>query len=198
MSESVLPLGIEELGELVISGDMTSHQIDEFLENHSHYVFECDEICNEIFDSFDDYPLRLLIEHNFKKMTPEQCRRVHEELEDHISPQDQGTRANIASARLKLSVGRGLLGLVAEDLARWLDEESIAKDFSDEEIMEDVRKYLFELTSFDECNEETLEEFVTAYHEPGDWREGGLNCDGDFETCDFCQNMLQEAVAKVK
>lgn len=198
MSESVLPVDSEELGDLVSSGEMTSQQIDEFIEKHAHYFSECDDICGEIIDLFDEYPLRLLLEHNVRIMTNEQCALVHEQLEDHIVPQDQGTRANVASAKLRLSVGRGLLGFVAEDLEQWLDEEHIDRTFSDEEILESVKGYLLELTAFDSCDEDTLQSFVSAYHNPGNWRDGGPDCDGEFEACDFCQDLLQEAVAKLK
>lgn len=198
MSESVLPVDSEELGDLVSSGEMTSQQIDEFLEKHAHYVWECGGICREIIDLFDEYPLQLLLEHNVKKMTNEQCELVHEQIGTHISPEDQGTRANVAGAKLKLSVGRGLFSFVAEDLEQWLDEEHLDKTFSDEEILESVRDYILELTSFDSCNEDTLESFISSYHNPGNWRDGGPNCDGDFEACDDCQEMLSEALAKLK
>ncbi len=198
MSESVLPADSEELGDLVSSGEMTTQQINEFIEKHAHYVSECDDICGEIIDLFDEYPLQLLLEHNVKIMTNEQCALVHEQLEDHIVPQDQGTRANVASAKLRLSVGRGLFSFVAEDLEQWLDEEYIDKTFSDEEILQSVRDYIIELTSFDICDEDTLESFISAYHNPGNWRDGGPNCDGDFEACDDCQEMLSEAVSKLK
>jgi len=198
VSESVLPSNSEELGDLVASSEMSSQQIDEFIDKHSHYVWECQGICGEIIDLFDEYPLQLLLEHNVKKMTNEQCELVHEQIGTHISPEDQGTRANVAGAKLKLSVGRGLFSFVAEDLEQWLDEEHLDKTFSDEEILESVRDYILELTSFDSCNEDTLESFISAYHNPGNWRDGGPNCDGDFEACDDCQEMLSEAVSKLK
>lgn len=200
MTDSVLPTDSEELGELVVSGEMASQQIDEFIEKHGHYAAECDEVCGEIYDSFDDYPLSLLLEHNVEKMTVQQCLLVHENLSEHISPEDQGTRANVASEKLELSVGRGLLAYVCEDLEEWMDEESLDRDrtFSGEEIQQRVKGYIFKLATFPECNEETLEKFVAAYHYPGNWESGGLNCDGEVEACDSCQDMLREAVAKLK
>ena len=198
MNDSVLPVDSEELGELVVSGEMTSQQIDELIEEHGHYVAECDEICQEIIDAFDDYPLVLLLEHNVKKMTVEQCLLVHEKLEDHVVPEDQGTRANIAWEKIGLSVGRGLFDYVATDLKYWLDEESLDPTFGDEEIQERVRDYMHELAAFTECSENTLEKFVAAFHYPGNWRSGGPNCDGEVEACGSCQELLREAVARLK
>jgi hypothetical protein len=198
LSAIELPSDAEALGNLIESGDMTVEQIDLLIEKHSHYVYECEDACPEIIDSFDEYPLRLLLEHNTGKMTLKQCELVHEMLYDHILPQDQGTSANVAKLKLELAVGRGLLGYVAGDLAEWLDEESIDKTFSDEEILEGVQGYLLQLTAFDDCNESRLESFLTAYHEPGNWREGGLNCEGEFESCESCQQMLRLAVSKLK
>lgn len=200
MTDGLLPTDSEELGELVVSGEMTGQQIDLFIEEHGHYFAECDEICREIIDTFDDYPLSLLLAHNVENMTFQQCLLVHEKLSEHITPEDQGARANVASEKLELSVGRGLLAFVSEDLKEWMDEESLDRDrtFSGEEIQERFKGYLLELTAFPGCNEETLEKFVAAYHYPGYWESGGLNCDGEVEACDSCQELLSEAVAKLK
>jgi len=198
VTDSVLPTDSEELGELVVSGEMTSQQIDLFIEEHGHYFAECDEICREIIDSFDDYPLSLLLEHNVDKMSIDQCLLVREKLEDHIVPEDQGTRSNVASEKISLSIKRGLLAFVANDLENWLDEEFLEPTYTDEEIKEFVQLYILDLVAFPECNEATLEGFVAAYHYPGNWRPGGLNCDGEVEACDSCQELLSEAVAKLK
>jgi hypothetical protein len=197
MVESVLPTDIEELGELVCSGEMTEKQIDEYIESHGHWAHDC-ETCGQILENFEDWPLVLLLEHNVSRMTQDQCELVHEKLDGHFDVSDQGTRANLAAARLRLAVGKGLLGFVREDLSTWLDEEFLDKTFSSEEILESVQDYLNELVNFEACDEGLLESFVSTYHNPGDWREGGVGCEGDFEACDSCQDMLNDAVAKLK
>lgn len=197
MVESVLPADSEELGELVCSGEMTEKQIDMFIEAHGHWAHDCDTCC-AIVENFEEWPLRLLLEHNVSTMTTGQCEIVHEKLDGHFDVSDQGTRANLAADRLRLSVGKGLLGFVREDLSTWLDEEFLDKTFSSEEILESVQDYLNQLVNFEACDEGLLESFVSAYHNPGDWREGGLGCEGEFEACASCQEMLKEAVAKLK
>jgi hypothetical protein len=198
VNQSVLPKDSEELGDLLVSGDMSSQQVDEFIEQHGHYVGDCDEICQEIIDSFDDYPLVLLLEHNALSLTTEQSLLVHEKLDSHVVPEDQGTRANIASEKIGLSVGRGLFAYVASDLKDWLDEEFLESTYSEEEIQERVRRYLLDLAAFPECKIEILKDLVAAYHEPGNWRSGGSECDGEVETCESCQEMLSEASSKLK
>jgi hypothetical protein len=198
VTDGVLPADSEELGELIASGDMTIQQIDELIWEHGHPLAGCDEICQEIIDSFDEYPLVLLLEHNLNKMTIEQCLQVREKLEGHVEPDDQGTRANVASEKIALSVGRGLFAHVASDLKDWLDEEFLESTFSDEEIQERVTRYMLALAAFPDCSKDALAKFVAAYHYPGNWRSGGAECDDEVESCQSCQNMLAEAVAKLK
>lgn len=197
MTESVLPTDIEELGELVSSGEMTESQIDEFIAAHGHWAPDC-ETCCEILESFEEWPLELLLEHNVERMTQGQCELVHEKLEDHFEQSDQGTRARVAFTKIDLAVDRGLLGYVTDDLERWLDEEHLDKTFADEEILEMVRYRSLQLTKYEGCDESLLESFVSTYHKPGFWRPGGLNCEGEFEACASCQEMFKEAVAKLK
>lgn len=197
MVEFVLPADSEELGELVCSGEMSETQIDLFIDSHGHWVHDCDTCC-AILESFEEWPLELLLEHNVSRMTSAQCELVHEKLDGHFELSDQGTRANLAAEKLRLSVGKGLLGFVCEDLSNWLDEEFLDKTFSSEEILESVQSYISELVQFENCDESTLEGFVSTYHNPGFWREGGLGCEGEFEACASCQEMFKEAVAKLK
>ncbi len=198
VSDDVLPSDGEELGDLLVSGEMTSQQIDEFIDTHGHYVAGCDGICQEIIEAFDEYPLVLLLANNLQHLTTEQCLLVREKLEDHVAPEDQGTRANIASEKIELSVSRGLLAYVASDLKHWLDEEFLDPTFSDDEILVSVRRHLQTLAEFAECNEDALENFVSSYHYPGNWRSGGQNCDGELAQCETCQELLRQVTAKPK
>jgi hypothetical protein len=198
MSEIELPTDWEELGNLIESGEMTTEQVDGLVEQHGHCVHDCDEVCMEIWEAFDSQPLILLLEHNMDRLTIEQCEGVYQRLEDHILPEDQGTRANVWSAKLRLAVDRGLIANAKEDLGEWLDSEFLEGTFTEQEIQDSVRDYALKLAGFENCEKVDLEAFIAAYHNPGFWRSGGLNCEGEVESCDSCQEILQGAMAKLK
>jgi hypothetical protein len=198
MSEVALPNDSEELGNLIESGEMGEDQVDALIEQHSHCVHDCEDICMEIWEAFDSQPLILLLEHNTDRLTIEQSELVYEKLEDHILPEDQGTRANVWSSRIRLAVDRGLIAKAKTDLGEWLDIEFLEGSFSEQEMQDSVRDYVLKLADFEKCQKVDLEDFIAAYHNPGFWRSGGLNCEDEVETCDSCQEILNQAIAKLK
>ena len=197
MSAAELPNDSQELGNLIKSGQMTKDQVDDLIEQHGHYVHECKDVCDAILEAFANPPLILLLEHNTDRLTIEQSELVYEKLEKHISPMDQGSLANVWDARIRLSVDRGLLEKAKTSLIQWLDNEFLDGTFSEQEIQESVFQLALKLADFEDCQRADLEAFIAAYHNPGEWRQGGLNCEDEVENCDPCQEVLRLAIAKL-
>lgn len=190
-----LPTGWEELGDLIVSGEMTTEQCGLLIEQHGHSVHECEEVCMQIWEAWQSRPLNLLLEYDYQKLSNEQCIEIYDKLEEHMQPEDQGTRANMWSDRISLAVARGLIAKARYDLADWLDSEFIEGSFSGEELQERVKEYALKLATFPDCDLEDIEGFMKKYHEPGDWNDGGAECDGEFDVCEFCQSVIAEAKA---
>jgi hypothetical protein len=197
MSAAELPTDSEELGNLIESGLMTKDLIDALIEQHGHCVRECEAVCSAICEAFTYPPLILLLEHNTDRLTIEQSELVYEKLEKHISPMDQGALANVWDARIRLAVGRGLVEKAKTGLIVWLDNEFLDGTFSEQEIQDSVFQFALRLADFEHCQRADLEAFIAAYHNPGEWRQGGLNCEDEVETCDPCQELLRLAIAKL-
>jgi hypothetical protein len=195
---STLPTGWEELGDLIASGDMTTEQCGLLIEQHGHSVHDCQDVCIQIWEAWEVRPLNLLLSHNLKKLTSEQASEVYDKLEVHMQPEDRGTRANMWSDRIALAVDAGLITKARFDLAEWLDCEYLEGTFSAEELRDTVKSYALELATFSDCELEDIEGFMENYHNPGDWSDGGYECEGAFEACEFCQEVVAEAKPLLK
>lgn len=202
----LIPSDWQELGKLIVSGEMSTKQIDKVIELHSHPVSDCQEICMKIWEDFDQNTLDLMVEHNLETLTYAQSAEIYENLEDHYcSSLSFGDQANMWRDRMYLAVDKGLISKAVFDLGNWLEYEFSEGTFSDEEIREEVHSMAMRLAVAPKSREIDLINFMEHFHNPYDfsvkigepsdavWNTGSAECEGSFDTCNGCQEILIEA-----
>jgi hypothetical protein len=200
MSEMDLPTDWEELGNLIASGEMSEDLITRVIEEHGHTAFDCKEVCVNVWENFDLRPLDLLIQNYAEDFTTTQRKKLYETYEQHILPEERAARSWMLREKINIAVGgssdQALLQKAAEDFYWFIYEY---EDSELENLAEEEKEFAFKFASHHECNVDILNTLVKNIHEGVSMpRDNGLCSDGTFEACDFCQDLLQEAVGKLK
>lgn len=190
MTESSLPKGAQELYDRIVSGTMSPVEIDELIAEHSH--LSC-ELCDEIYEELSDFrlPVDLVALHNSERLSLENREKLYEIiLKNRLELGDiwgeifarKGVLVNLATGP---TANRSLLYTIAED------HEYLAQIFraeEDDDNFETVtRKIALELARHPECDEDIIRTLMEKFHDYGNW------CEGGFEACDRCAEMLQGA-----
>jgi hypothetical protein len=190
---SEIPAGWQELGELIASGEMFEDQITELISEHGHAVSDCKEVCLEICEEFDMSPFELLVENYNDVFTLSHRQALNKTFGLHVNNDEMASwiprsLAEIASGP---SADLDLLKAAA------LHVESFIYSYRDENLSEEIKDILFRFARNSNCTEDVLSQTVRSFHD--EVLVANPECsDGEFEACDFCQDLVQEAIAELK
>ena len=193
MSEVELPTDWEELGELIESGEMAEGQISASIASHGHLFTSCSEVCYPMWYELGSTPLELILENYDQTLTLGQRNALHETFSTHMHTDDYLN-----------SEWRGLIQIASgpsADLALLSNAhshvEALIVNYRDGNLSEEIRGFLFRFADNVHCTEQLLTQTVRSFHQEV-LVENHECSQGAFENCDFCQNMVEEAVGKLK
>jgi hypothetical protein len=212
MNESILPADLEELKELILSGDLTDEQLNFLIEEHCHayLTFEDNERCQLCeYMAEEDYGFMLmeeLIDRYVDRFTEQQISKFDgpsdwttNEWFAEVYMGASGWRESRVQAmglliKLRTSKNAGYRTSVSGffTFIDQLDQE-LFETWDGETTLDTARELTLHLTTFAECTADDLRGYLESYHD-----KYTANCDGEFDACDSCQDLLTEAVAQLK
>jgi hypothetical protein len=191
----------EELSDLISSGNMTESQITNVINEHIIHEEGC-EVCDEI--EFGDFNLiERIVETYSDSISNSGLTKIFDTyVESYLPAQDAWgemyTRGWLMKVATCTNSDLSLLRAAAGDYEFYID--SYRWEEGDQSLAERTKEYAFMFAAHEDCTPEVLESLVGQFHSGGNFgRIDEETCMGkEFEACDFCQDLLQEAVAKLK
>lgn len=191
----------EELSDLISSGKMTESQINTVIDEHIMHEDGC-EVCDEI--DFGDFSfIERIVETYRDSISNSGLTKIFETyVENFLPAQDAWGEMYLRGWLMEVATcpasDLSLLQAAAWDYAFYID--NYRWEDGDQSLAERTKEYAFMFAAHKDCTPEVLESLIGQFHSGGNFgRVDEETCMGkDFEACDFCQDLLQEAVAKLK
>jgi hypothetical protein len=195
MTNSELPSTYEEFDEILNAGELNETQISKILDEHLTWEHECEWLCEHFMEETGD----VLPEHIFlnygETLTLAQRRQIFDNRDEIWLPEQHIQTAYYRGLVIDVAIGPSADFLLLRD-AVWSYEDYInSSPWSPEEA---TREYAFKFAAHKECTAELIESLLSDFHGCDSDKINETCEDKEFEACDFCQDLLQEAVAKLK
>jgi hypothetical protein len=195
MTNSELPSTYEEFDEILNAGELNETQISKILDEHLTWEHECEWLCEYFMEETGD----VLPEHIFlnygETLTLAQRRQIFDNREEIWLPEVHWPTAYYRGLVLDVAIGPSADSSLLWD-AVWSYEDYIRSSPWPPE--EETREYAFKFASHRECTEGLIESLLKDFHGCDLDKVNETCVDKEFEACDFCQDLLQAAVAKLK
>lgn len=210
---SVLPNNLHELKSIILSGELSGDQLDELIQNHCHAYMQFEEkceLCEFMAEGEDDDAFRLmaeLIERYADRFTESQ-------VDKFAGPEDDQTDEWFAECymgadgwRESRARGADLLiqvrtsknagfgnGVSAFYTFIYILDQYLFDSWYGDNPQAGAKELIMHLAKFPECTETDLRDLTETFH-----NQEFSGCEsGDFDDCESCQEVLNEAISKLQ
>jgi hypothetical protein len=195
MTNSELPSSYEEFDEILSSAKLNERQISKILDEHLIWGHDCDWLCSQYIEETGDVLAEHIMLGYGETLTLAQRRQIFDNREEIWLPEMHWPTAYYRGLVLDVAIGPSADHSLLRDAA-WSYEDYInSSPWPPEEA---TREYAFKFAAHRECTEELIESLLNDFHGCDSDKVNETCVDKEFEACDFCQDLLQEAVAKLK
>lgn len=199
MTNSELPTAYEQLSELISSGEMIESQINGVIDEHIMHEDSC-EVCEEASDFGDENLIEQIVKTYRDSISNSTIKKIFQTYVENFLPaedvwNEQYLRAWLIEVATCPSSDLSLLQAAAGDFDAFV--YNFRSEEGDESLAERTKEFAFMFAAHKDCTPEILEGLAKDLHD----KVLGENFEcspGPFETCDYCQDLVQEAIAKLK
>jgi hypothetical protein len=214
MNTNELPTDLEELKELILSGNLSDEQLNSLIENHCHaYLLleddESCELCEYMAEGEDEEGFRLMEEliNSYKdRFTDAQIGKfagpedtVWDEwfAEDYMGADGwRESRARGAELMIELRTSKNA-GYQSAKMAfyssfLYLLEQGLFESWNGDTPRDQAKKLLVHMATFPACSAADVKDSVESFH--GHYTSG---CEEDFDACAACQELIGEVSSQL-
>jgi hypothetical protein len=194
MTNSELPSDYEAFDEILSSGKLNEEQISQILDKHLIWGHDCDWLCKQFSEEDGDIlPESVMLKYG-ETFTLAQRRQIFDNREKIWLPEHHYSTAYYWGLVIDVAIGPSADLSLLQDAA-WSYESYInASPWPPEE---DTREYVFKFAAHRECTEEVIRSLLFDFHGCDSDKINETCEDKEFEDCDFCQDLLKDAVEKL-
>ena len=213
MYENVLPDNLDELKELILSGDLNDNQLDVLIKNHCHAYLEFEEkceLCEFMAEGEGEDAFRLmeqLIEDYSDRMTDDQIdifRGPDDNTFDEWFPEcymgaDGWRESRARGADLLIQVRTSKNARYGNAVSAFYTfiyvlEQYLFDSWYGSNPQAGAKELIKHLSSFPECSEADLQDLLETFH-----NQEFSGCDSsEFEECETCQDLLRDSISRMK
>ncbi len=214
MNTNELPTDLEELKQLILSGDLTDGQLNLLIENHCHAYLLLDddercELCEHMTEGDDEESFRLMAE----LITSYKDRFRDEQIEKFVGPEDtdwdewfaedymgadgwRESRARGAELMIELrtskNAGYGSAIKAFYSSFMYLLEQDLFESWEGTP-RDEARKLMLHLAKFPAFDATEVKDCAESFH-----RHYTSGCEDEFDECAACQGLIDEVSAHLK